>query len=400
MQVKKSLRRKVQSLHSRRKAISPVIATILLIALTVTAVAIVYFVIVPMFNKRKLSAEIYSVKDTNKDSQYDQIVLQVANSGTASLNITTVVVWTCPKGLISQEEYWSEHTGWTFQNSGDSLVSPSEIKEVTITGEDQITLTIVEETYYRLEIAYSGQKQPYYSDWKLLNDQVDFSGLVDSFQQFSLLIEAFNESLSVDVEGYDGNNYQTDGSGEYTLPINDTIYLPVKGEIELIPFYVTDRVAIFNGGWGHPESTIKDNPTNQTIDLSDNPLKARKIYLLGLAGSWGWDFDDDDWALKIEITYTDGTKNSTELGKKYIDDWWNNSNNDHGGMVKDNYPNGPITFIDLGEQLYGQTAVIHTHTAAFVLDHYKYIQAISFIDRAYDGTNDGAGSHLLSLVLG
>jgi flagellin-like protein len=34
-------------LWRRRKAVSPVIATILLIALTVTAAAIVYFVVVP-----------------------------------------------------------------------------------------------------------------------------------------------------------------------------------------------------------------------------------------------------------------------------------------------------------------------------------------------------------------
>ena len=42
------IQKKLLRLWRRRKAVSPVIATILLIALTVTAAAIVYFVVVPL----------------------------------------------------------------------------------------------------------------------------------------------------------------------------------------------------------------------------------------------------------------------------------------------------------------------------------------------------------------
>jgi flagellin-like protein len=64
----------------RKKAVSPVIATILLIALTVTAAAIVYFVVVPMLKgKAKLAITAHD-KVLGSDTQYE---ITVENIGQA-----------------------------------------------------------------------------------------------------------------------------------------------------------------------------------------------------------------------------------------------------------------------------------------------------------------------------
>ena len=84
--------KKIKRLYSRRKAISPVIATILLIALTVAAATIIYFVIVPLFNTYKLDASVLTIHDTDKDSLYNQVEIQFVNSGTKNINITQVII--------------------------------------------------------------------------------------------------------------------------------------------------------------------------------------------------------------------------------------------------------------------------------------------------------------------
>ena len=74
--------KKIKRLYHRRKAISPVVATLLLIALTVAAVALVYFVIIPIFQKHRIEISIDNIKDTNKDSLFDEISLYIVNTGT------------------------------------------------------------------------------------------------------------------------------------------------------------------------------------------------------------------------------------------------------------------------------------------------------------------------------
>ncbi len=58
----------------KKKGVSPVIATILLIALTVTAAAIVYFVVVPLFaQKSELSPLSYGLQSGSSDRVYFEI---------------------------------------------------------------------------------------------------------------------------------------------------------------------------------------------------------------------------------------------------------------------------------------------------------------------------------------
>ena len=63
----------------RKKAVSPVIATILLIALTVTAAAIVYFVVVPMLQGKPKLAITDHGKALGFDDRYE---ITVENIGT------------------------------------------------------------------------------------------------------------------------------------------------------------------------------------------------------------------------------------------------------------------------------------------------------------------------------
>ncbi|MCF2144123.1 MAG: hypothetical protein K9W42_10510 [Candidatus Heimdallarchaeota archaeon] len=84
---------KVKRLWRRRKAISPVIATILLIALTVTAAAIVYFVVVPLLRGRgELVIFGYELEDTDATYYADKITTDIQNIGTAEVTISSVSI--------------------------------------------------------------------------------------------------------------------------------------------------------------------------------------------------------------------------------------------------------------------------------------------------------------------
>lgn len=75
----------------KKKAVSPVIATILLIALTVTAAAIVYFVVVPLFaQKSELTPLSYG-----KEAGYsDRVYFEIKNIGGAPATFTSLDAFT------------------------------------------------------------------------------------------------------------------------------------------------------------------------------------------------------------------------------------------------------------------------------------------------------------------
>ncbi|MBD3189897.1 MAG: type IV pilin [Candidatus Heimdallarchaeota archaeon] len=76
----------------RKKAVSPVIATILLIALTVTAAAIVYFVVVPLLQK-KPELVITSPSHVTGNSSRIQFTIQNIGSGDASLTQSDISLY-------------------------------------------------------------------------------------------------------------------------------------------------------------------------------------------------------------------------------------------------------------------------------------------------------------------
>ncbi len=387
--------KKIKRLYSRRKAISPVIATILLIALTVVAAAIVYFVVVPIFNTTKLDATVMKIKDTDRDSLFNQIEIQFVNTGTKNINITQVIIWTCAQTELDDENLWLAHEGWTFDFPEDSLIQPSEIDSVVLSGTSQIGLSIYEITYFRLEIDYAGMKYAYITDWvRVSDDYLDLSDLLSGFETFNLTAAGFGGT--VDDEDNDPNNYYTDDSGDFQLVNMSINLLPVLNETEYIPFLVTNDIVVFPSDQA---SFVYDS--QQKIDFSSTPFRAKKFFILGLAGSWGDNFPTNSWALNVTFEYTDGSYVDFLLGHEYIDDWYYASNSDTsptGSAECVCAPYGLITELDLGLQIEGSSsgAHLHTHSTRFYFDYFKYVKSITFTDP----NNDDSGPHLLSLTFG
>ena len=381
----------------KRKAISPVVSALLLIALVVASVAFAYFIIIPFLNKSNLFAEALGVRDSNKDSRYDEMTLFLSNTGTKEVEIATIIVWTAVEGEVGNQAAWVKHEGWNFTRATGGIVQAGTTKKETIFNDQfsqQIELTIKKKTFYRLELTITGSSNHYFSDWKVLNDQVDFSDLMDDFETFDL--QAWGFEGTIDVPGWTSNNYFTYGGPEYgPIQPNQYLYLPVINETDWVKFYVTGKIVIFHSTNGN----LTNQPTFLQINRTAKPFKARKLFLLGLAGSWGDEFPNDAWALKINVTYTDGTSSIWELGHEYIDDWYYSSNADtsptHSAECV-SAPYGMITEIDLGYQVDWPHVHIHTHTAGFELDFFKYVQYISFTDPG----NDASGPHLLSITAG
>ena len=388
----------MKRLFRRKKAVSPVLASMLLIALTVISVSLVYFVIVPYLNNTSVYATVLKIKDTNKDSLYDQLTLYLANSGTKELTISEIIVWTVPENLRGSQDSYTAHIGWTFKRTDDAIVYPNEFTEAVINSSDQIELSLIERTYCRVQVTYSGGESTYYSEWKLLNDQADFADLVSDFQDFDL--QAWGFEGTIDVPGWPSNNYHTLGGPEHgPLVEGQYIYLPVINQTEYVKFYISGKIVIFHSTNGN----LTNQPTVQQLNKTDNPIRGRNLFILGLAGSWGDDFALGATALTINVTYTDGSSTIWNLGHEYIDDWWYNSNNNpppngpsYSGCLSNDHFGGYITEIDLGVQLDYPSQPIHTHTAGFQLDLYKYVQYITFTDPG----NDASGPHLISLTIG
>ncbi|MCG3253797.1 MAG: hypothetical protein KAX09_08105 [Candidatus Heimdallarchaeota archaeon] len=377
--------KKIKRLYHRRKAISPVVATLLLIALTVAAVALVYFVIIPIFQKHRIEISIDNIKDTNKDSLFDEISLYIVNTGTKTVEITNVTVWTATTSDLGNSDNWIPHLDWTFNIAAQAISDPSEVYSAKVSGENQIGLTIWENTYYRLEIRYTGSKTAYFSDWISLNDQVDLFDILTNFSQFNLTASGFEGTI--DDPGRAANNYLTNADGDWQLNEDAVNLLPVLDETQYVPFYIGSQIVVFHSINGN----LTEQPLVQTFDISSNPFRASKFFILGLAGSWGDNFATNDWAVNLTFVYTDDSTNNYLLNHSYVDDWWYGAN---PGDICISAATGAVTEIDLGTQADTPHSHIHTHTTRFFLDYFKYLKAVIFADPG----DDQSGGHLLSLT--
>lgn len=112
---------KISKLCKRRKrAVSPVVATVLLIAITVAAAAMVYFVVMPMISGSP-EPVIQSVtpKDDNTDGSYELIDVKVRNFGTADFKVDDASV--TPTGGTS--ESWTVASGGTVKQGQAGTVT-------------------------------------------------------------------------------------------------------------------------------------------------------------------------------------------------------------------------------------------------------------------------------------
>jgi flagellin-like protein len=78
---------------NNKRAVSPVIATILLIALTVSAAAIVYFVVIPLFQGNGVLVQTTDIElsDTDTDGKFDSMITTIKNIGTDTVTLPTTV---------------------------------------------------------------------------------------------------------------------------------------------------------------------------------------------------------------------------------------------------------------------------------------------------------------------
>lgn len=93
----------------RKRAVSPIIAAILLIGLTIAAGAVVYFIVFPMLEgEGELIALDYEFEDTNNNDMADKLTMKLGNTGTEAVTIEKaefqrngiLVSWTSQKGKI------------------------------------------------------------------------------------------------------------------------------------------------------------------------------------------------------------------------------------------------------------------------------------------------------------
>lgn len=93
----------------KRKAVSTVVAAVLLIAITVVAVAVVWTIVLPMLTP-KAQIDIIQVtwEDRDGDNLADKVVITIQNKGSKSISIDTT------KGLQAYYLDGDPHTGFDF----------------------------------------------------------------------------------------------------------------------------------------------------------------------------------------------------------------------------------------------------------------------------------------------
>jgi len=106
----------------RRKAVSTVVAAVLLIAITVVAVAVVWTMVLPMLTpKAKIDIIDVVFEDTTGDGDYaDKVTFTIQNTGTESLRINT------DTGLRAYDLSGDPYTGLDFTRGGTSTWASSD----------------------------------------------------------------------------------------------------------------------------------------------------------------------------------------------------------------------------------------------------------------------------------
>lgn len=115
------------SLFKRKKGVSPVIATILIIGLTLAAAAIVFLVVMPMLNPTTkpnlVLQQVVAIKDYDNDGNADYIALEMSSiQGGIDANITAITIY-ATDGTNSLETSWEPLTS----NSSEIAVGEQKI---------------------------------------------------------------------------------------------------------------------------------------------------------------------------------------------------------------------------------------------------------------------------------
>ncbi|MHA1556068.1 MAG: archaellin/type IV pilin N-terminal domain-containing protein [Candidatus Heimdallarchaeota archaeon] len=238
------LTNKIKSLWARRKAVSPVIATILLIALTVTAAAIVYFVVVPLLKgDGELVVMDYDLENKNATPFADTFTVSINNIGTAAVTISQVVVtkngvevnWTlssesylltqgsstnvkCSAADAVHEFGYGELAVFTFAYEGDNSIVievkvPARFSHFVLQYENDFeTATDLSEwTHYPM--ATHGGGTHTIADWRITEQGGNhFAECTNNDCQFVILEDPLRDFYDVNIT-YDLRTGDDDGNG-------------------------------------------------------------------------------------------------------------------------------------------------------------------------------------------
>ena len=146
----------MRRLFRNKKAVSPVVATLLLVALTVSAAAIVYFVVIPMLkNDNKIEFGITSVsdfKDYDHDGKIDALkvnIVVVTTYGTGAANMSKF-----DYVILSETETYQ----WVYTRAGASLIGENSDGDVVISAWSS-SGELVEGQSYTIKVTYGSKSE-------------------------------------------------------------------------------------------------------------------------------------------------------------------------------------------------------------------------------------------------
>lgn len=150
-----------------KRAISPVIATILLIALTVSAAAIVYFVVVPLLKGQGELVLMSSMNllDTNDDGYFDTVEADLYNIGTEGVTVEEGATVIIHSELASMAPKFSQIKGQLSINSESFTWGVTSDREYIPQEEQTLTISATNDSdqidplsQYEIIISYSGRQ--------------------------------------------------------------------------------------------------------------------------------------------------------------------------------------------------------------------------------------------------
>ncbi|MFW9914489.1 MAG: archaellin/type IV pilin N-terminal domain-containing protein [Candidatus Thorarchaeota archaeon] len=134
----------LNKLFGRKQAVSPVVAAILLIGLTVAAGAIVYFIVLPMLSSTTEADDIAIVFDGNQTSV--DFKFRVKNEGATDVTVSSISITGADSGVTisaydpsTKKVKAGETTLFTITTS-TVLTSPSQIWDWSFTGDDDFDM--------------------------------------------------------------------------------------------------------------------------------------------------------------------------------------------------------------------------------------------------------------------
>ena len=286
----------------RKRAVSPVVATVLLIAITVAAAAMVYLVVMPMISgsPEPVVQNVDSWQDTNANGLCDEVTVNVRNMGTADMTVKSA-------DLLKNDvkvDSWSleeERSVDSASRAYITLNTDTEADELTAGDSVKVRVNTEDDTAISDEFITPGQFtgdtttiRVVISAWSYQDEGTDKyndtlkigsldgdwgpteTGSVDHAYYLTGRSPHYFDGVFVQFEGYDRSSY------------NPTIHIYVKDGL-----YSSQR--------HHYTVTFAGTGTNPdwTVDQAHDDSRPNDV------SAFTWDDDQDETGLEVTKALTD-----------------------------------------------------------------------------------------------